>query len=51
MVLNCFFKVIYHKKNHGRLGFDQCKGAGFQPQVLKDETTYFESNIRWILGH
>ncbi|SFR83967.1 hypothetical protein [Maribacter stanieri] len=47
----CFIEIKFHKKNHGRLGFGQGKGAGFQPEVLKDKTTYFEENMRWILGH
>lgn len=46
-----FIEIKYHKKSHGRLGFGQGKGAGFQPEVLKDKTTYFEKNMRWILGH
>ena len=46
-----FIEIKYHKKSHGRLGFGQGKGAGFQPEVLKDTTTYFENNMRWILGH
>lgn len=47
----CFIEIKYHKKSHGRLGFGQGKGAGFQPEVLKDKTTYFENNMRWLLGH
>lgn len=46
-----FIEIKYHKKNHGRLGFGQGKGAGFQPEVLKVKTGYFENNMRWILGH
>ncbi len=46
-----FIEIKYHKKSHGRLGFGQGKGTGFQPEVLKDKTTYFENNLRWILGH
>lgn len=46
-----FIEIKYHKKSHGRLGFGQGKGAGFQPEVLKDTTSYFEDNMRWILGH
>jgi len=46
-----FIEIKYHKKNHGRLGFGQGKGAGFQPEVLKEKTDYFENNMRWILGH
>ena len=44
-----FIEIKYHKKSHGRLGFGQGKGAGFQPEVLKDKTTYFENNMRCIL--
>lgn len=46
-----FIEIKYHKKNHGRLGFGQGKGSGFQPEVLKEKTDYFEKNMRWILGH
>lgn len=46
-----FIEIKYHKESHGRLGFGQGKGAGFQPEVLKAKTTYFEDNMRWILGH
>jgi hypothetical protein len=46
-----FIEIKYHKKSNGRLGFGQGKGAGFQPEVLKDQTDYFENNMRWILGH
>lgn len=45
-----FIEIKYHKKNHGRLGFGHGKGGGFQPEVLKTETEYFENNLRWILG-
>lgn len=46
-----FIEIKYHKKNHGRLGFGHGKGGGFQPEVLKNNTDYFENNMRWILGH
>jgi hypothetical protein len=46
-----FIEIKYHKKNHGRLGFGHAKGGGFQPEVLKYNTDYFEKNLRWILGH
>ena len=43
-----FIEIKYHKKNHGRLGFGQGKGAGFQPEVLKvksgDAYTCFPPN-------
>lgn len=46
-----FIEVKYHKNSHGRLGFGQGKGAGFQPEVLRNRTDYFESNLMWIIGH
>jgi hypothetical protein len=46
-----FIEIKYHKKNHGRLGFGHAKGGGFQPEVLKEKTTYFENNMRWILSN
>jgi hypothetical protein len=46
-----FIEIKYHKKRHGRLGFGQSKGLGFQPEVLKEKTDYFESNLFWILGN
>ncbi|OYX16252.1 MAG: hypothetical protein B7Z16_11825 [Algoriphagus sp. 32-45-6] len=46
-----FIEIKYHKKNHGRLGFGHGKGGGFQPELLKDKTDYFENNLRWILGN
>lgn len=46
-----FIEVKYHKRNHGRLGFGQGRGAGFQPEVLRNRTDYFENNLIWILGH
>jgi hypothetical protein len=45
-----FIEIKYHKKSHGRLGFGQAEGKGFQPELLKDKTDYFEDNLRWILG-
>lgn len=45
-----FLEVKYDKPNHGRLGFGQANGAGFQPEVLTKRSTFFEENLRWILG-
>ncbi|MBK9192703.1 MAG: hypothetical protein IPM77_15070 [Crocinitomicaceae bacterium] len=45
-----FLEIKYHKNSHGRLGFGQARGAGFQPEVLRNRTDYFENNLRWILG-
>lgn len=46
-----FLEIKYHKKSHGRLGFGHGKGGGFQPELLKDRTDYFEKNLRWIIGN
>lgn len=46
-----FIEIKYHKKSHGRLGFGHSKGGGFQPEVLKFNTDYFENNLLWILGN
>ncbi len=46
-----FIEIKYHKTNHGRLGFGQGLGGGFQPEVLRNRTNYFEDNLIWILGH
>lgn len=46
-----FIEIKYYKKNHGRLGFGHGKGGGFQPEVLRENTNYFEKNLRWILGN
>lgn len=46
-----FLEIKYHKKSHGRLGFGHGKGGGFQPELLKENTDYFEQKLRWILGN
>lgn len=45
-----FIEVKYHRNNHGRLGFGQAKGGGFQPELLMKNPDYFNSNMRWIIG-
>jgi len=45
-----FLEVKYHKASHGRLGFGSAKGGGFQPEIVSKKTTYFEQNLRWVLG-
>lgn len=45
-----FLEIKYHQKHHGRLGIGHGKGGGFQPEVLRDRSDYFEANMRWILG-
>jgi hypothetical protein len=44
-----FIKIKYEKKSHGRLGFGQSQGKGFQPEIIKNIFTYFENNLRLIL--
>lgn len=46
-----FIEIKYHKNSHKRLGFGQSKGSGFQPELLKHSTDYFENNLKWILGN
>ncbi|AYN67447.1 hypothetical protein D1013_08775 [Euzebyella marina] len=46
-----FLEIKYHKKSNGRLGFGSGNGVGFQPEMLRDQTDYFETNLRWILGN
>lgn len=45
-----FIEVKYHRSNHRRLGFGQGKGGGFQPELLINNPSYFQANMRWILG-
>jgi len=45
-----FIEVKYHRHSHGRLGFGHAKGGGFQPELLIQKPTYFQNNMRWILG-
>jgi len=46
-----FIEIKYHKNSHKRLGFGQSKGSGFQPELLRNNTDYFENNLKWILGN
>ena len=45
-----FLEIKYHKRSHGRLSTGHGKGGGFQPEILLRLPTYFESNMRWVLG-
>ena len=45
-----FIEVKYHRHKHGRLGFGHAEGGGFQPELLIMNPSYFQSNMRWILG-
>jgi hypothetical protein len=43
-----FIEVKYHKDY--RLGTGHGKGGGFQPEIILRSPSYFETNMRWILG-
>lgn len=43
-----FIEIKYHRKD--RLGTGHGNGGGFQPEIIKCQPSYFESNMRWILG-
>lgn len=45
-----FIEIKYHQNKHGRLGFGQGKGGGFQPELLTKRPHYFETHLRWIIG-
>ena len=45
-----FLEIKYHKRNHRRLSTGHGKGGGFQPEMLSKLPTYFEKNMRWVLG-
>ena len=44
-----FIEIKHLKENMGRLGVGGKNGIGFQPEVLKRQPTYFETNLIWIL--
>src|SRR5258706_1931722 len=45
-----FLEIKYHKRTHGRLSTGHGNGVGFQPEILSKLPSYFETNMRWILG-
>ena len=45
-----FIEVKYHKEKHGRLGFGSSNGGGFQPEIVSKKPSYFETNLRWVIG-
>lgn len=46
-----FVEVKFHKKAHGRLGIGGGDGSGFQPEIIKKNPQYFETNLRWVIGN
>lgn len=45
-----FIEVKYHKSSHGRIGFGNGQGQGFQPEILKKRPNYFEKYMRWVIA-
>jgi hypothetical protein len=45
-----FLEVKYHKKIHGRTGFGNHKGEGYQVEYLMNKMTYLEKHLRWVVG-
>lgn len=45
-----FIEVKLHQISHGRLGFGNSTGGGFQPEILTKKSLYFEQNLRWTLA-
>ncbi len=45
-----FIEVKYHKSSHGRIGFGDGKGLGYQTELLLKSPAYTERYMRWIIG-
>jgi len=45
-----FLEVKYHKKIHGRTGFGNHKGEGYQVEYLRNKMPYLEKHLRWVIG-
>ncbi|MGO7604760.1 hypothetical protein ACC718_14970 [Rhizobium ruizarguesonis] len=45
-----FLEIKYHKRKHFRLGIGHGNGGGFQPEILRHQPAYLESQMRWIIG-
>lgn len=45
-----FIEIKYHVEKHGRLGIGHKKGGGFQPEILKLNSKFFNTNLKWIIG-
>ena len=45
-----FVEVKYLTASKGRLGLGDGNGRGFQPEILTRRPTYFERNVRWLIG-
>jgi hypothetical protein len=45
-----FVEVKYHKSTHGRIGFGNGSGKGYQPEILLKEPLYLEKYMRWVIA-
>ncbi len=45
-----FIEAKYHKARHGRIGFGDGKGRGYQTEVLLKRPAYLEKYLRWIIA-
>lgn len=45
-----FVEVKYHKVAHGRIGFGNATGKGYQTEILLRQPIYLEKYLRWIIA-
>jgi hypothetical protein len=45
-----FVEVKYHKAAHGRIGFGDGAGKGYQPEILRKKPEYLERYMRWLIA-
>lgn len=46
-----FVEVKYHKSSHGRIGFGNSNGEGYQVEILMRRPLYLEKNLRWLIAN
>jgi hypothetical protein len=44
-----FVEVKYHKTSHGRIGFGNAAGKGYQTEILLKRPIYLERYLRWLI--
>jgi hypothetical protein len=45
-----FIEVKYHKVRHGRIGFGNGEGLGYQPEILQKKPAFLERYMRWLIA-
>lgn len=45
-----FVEAKYHKSAHGRIGFGNASGKGYQTEILLKRPLYLERYLRWIVA-